>query len=637
MSSSFALPTPLQNFQAVGKYARWREDLGRRELWPETVRRYRDFFEPRSTDALSSRRWNELESSIVNLDAIPSMRALWTAGPAAEKDEVAIYNCSYLTLSRPEAWDEAMYMLMCGVGVGYSVERHHVEKLPGVPTVLHPVDDVIVVADSKVGWASSYRRLIKMLYAGFVPKYDLTRIRPAGAILNTFGGRASGPEPLDRLMRFTIKTFNDAAGRQLTTREAHEIMCMVADIVVVGGVRRSSLISLFSEDDFEILNAKTGNWFDTHPHLGMSNNTQVTHGRPPLGKLMHTFASMVSSGYGEPGICNREALQRQAARFGRRDPSIEYGMNPCGEIILRDRQLCNLSAAVARPSDTLDDLKRKYGYAVDFGTVQAGMTDFRYLSAQWKRNCEEERLLGASLDGIPDHPVLNGSQGRDERDRWQRELRDHGRRVAERTAEKLQIAIPAAIGALKPAGNSSVLHGAPSPLKPHHAPFYLRRTRINKNDPVYHFLSAVGVPMEDEVAHPDTTAVIAWPVKAPEGARTAHDWDAVESLEQWLSWQENFCEHKPSVTINYTDDEVPDLFKFVAEHYDKMAGVAFLATDDHKYVQAPYEEVDEATYWDAVSAFPEEIDWSLIGLFENDDQTTAARELACVSGVCTIP
>jgi ribonucleoside-triphosphate reductase len=627
------LTTPLQQYQHLSKYARWDEDAKRRETWNESIDRYFDFWEDRVPEAVSRTRWQELRHGFLTLDAIGSMRALWTAGPAATKDEVAIYNCSYLTVSRPEAFDEAMYLLMCGVGVGFSVEEHEVRKLPNVPDTLRDPNRIIKVRDSKYGWSESLRAVIKTLYAGYLPQWDTTGIRPRGTVLKTFGGRASGPEPLNQLFHHVVDTFTAARGRKLSSLECHSIMCMILAIVEVGGVRRAAGIDLFSVRDRDMMNAKVGS-FPTHFH--MTNNSGVFEGQPRPDHFFKYWSTMIKSHGGEPGIFNRAAAQEQAARWGRRDGNLAYGTNPCGEIILRDCGLCNLSAAVARPTDSLDELKRKYGMAVDLGTIQATATNFKHLTPKWQRNAEEERLLGASLDGIPDHPVLNGSEGKDTLKTWLNELRDHGRRVAESTAGRLSIAVPVAIGALKPAGNSSVLHGAASPLKPHHDRWYFRRTRISKNDPMYHFLAWYGFPIEDEIGYEDTKAVITWAVKAPEGARTRHDWSALDMLDLWLTYRDEFCEHNPSCTVNVRDEEWGDVAAWVYRNFGKVTGITFLPHDGGHYRQAPYEDATEAEFDAWTETVPQEVDWSLLSQFETTDLTTGARELACVGGVCEI-
>lgn len=630
------LPTTYQQFIYRSKYSRWRDDLNRRETWPETIRRYRDFFEPRSTAALSSARWTELEYAILRLDALPSMRSLWSAGPALERDQVAGYNCSFLTVSRPEAWDEMLYILMCGCGVGYSVEKKHVAKLPVVPMKMF-VDAVrpIRVADSKIGWAVALRELITDLYAGVARTWDVSAVRPEGAILQTFGGRASGPEPFERLMRHIVDVFFKARGRRLTPLEAHGIATKIGDIVVVGGVRRAAMIALFSQSDREMLESKDGDWFAANPHFMMANNTQIFDDRPERPVFDRTFTMLADSGSGEPGVTNQTALRAQASRWSRRDPALDYGMNPCGEIILRDMQFCNLSSAIARPTDTLETLLRKQTAAVQFGVMQSTVTDFRHLDPAWQKNCEDERLLGVSIAGVADHPVLNLSQGRDDMKKWANVLRDNARRVAEGDANSLGISVPAAIGCLKPDGNTSQLTGAASPLKPWHDLKFVRRVRANKSDPVARVMADHGVPHEDEAWHPDTTYVFSFAQSAPPGAATRHDWTALEHLALWKAWRDEYCEHNPSVTINVRPDEWTGVAEFVWSNFNDVTGIAFLPhdDDDNTYVQAPYESIDDDEHAKLLAAMPA-IDWRFLELYEQTDRTTGSQELACVSGVC---
>lgn len=631
------LPTTYQQVIHRSKYSRWRDDLGRREHWPETANRYINFFRDRHPDLFKPRYWDQLEKSIVVLDDLPSMRALMTAGRALEKDHVAGYNCAYLTVSRPEAWDEMMYILMCGTGVGYSVEEKYVSQLPTVPSELAPAEcPPIKVRDSKYGWAEATRKIIKGLYDGVIYDWDLSGIRPEGAVLKTFGGRASGPDPLARFLHHVVKTFYIARGRKLTSIEAHGISTMIGDIVVVGGVRRSAMIALFSEGDHRMLTAKTGEWFNNNPHYGMANNTQVFDSQPSAGEFMKTFGVLADSGSGEPGIMNRAALRAQASRFGRRAPDLDYGMNPCGEIILRDRQFCNLSSAIARPGDTLDDLKRKQTHATHFGVMQSVLTDFKHLTAKWKENCDEERLLGVNITGIPDHPVLNMSQGYDDLKKWANALRDNARRVAEGDAKKIGITVPAAIGTLKPDGNTSQLTAAASPLKPWHAKHFIRRIRGNKTDPVSRMMVDQDVVHEDESWHPDTTWVFSFPQAAPEGAATRHDWTAVDQLKLWLAWHEEYCEHKPSVTINVKPHEWLGVAQFVWENFDKASGIAFLPDEDHTYVQAPYEECTREEYDELMKLTPPDLDWNFLQLYEESDRTTGSQELACIGSSCEV-
>jgi ribonucleoside-triphosphate reductase len=634
------LPTAYQQSIHATKYSRWRDDLGRRELWPETVDRYLQFWESRLPELLAPHETEFLRSSLVNTDAVPSMRCLMTAGPALEKDEVAGYNCSYVTVSRPEAWDEMMYMLMCGTGVGYSVEARYTSKLPAVPPVGKfreaATDEVIVVADSKYGWAESFRRLIKQLYVGVIPKWDTSKVRQSGAVLKTFGGRASGPAPLEALFRHCVTIFTEAAGRQLTPRECHSISTKIGDIVVVGGVRRSAMISLFDAGDRDMFNAKMGDWSSVDPHFGMANNSAVYEQKPSVPQFMKAMATLVKGQSGEPGIFSRAAAREQATRFGR-DGNHEFGVNPCGEIILRDRQLCNLSEAIARPDDDYVTLARKVEVATIFGTLQSSLTNFRHLSPQWKRNCEDERLLGVSIAGVPDHKVLNGRSGKKQLHEWQERLRDLTWEVNAKWAERIGINPTKSPTCLKPSGNTSQLVNASSPLKPQHDKYFVRRTRGNKTDPVSRFLRDRGVVCEDEAWHPETTWVFSWPMKAPAGALTRHDLSAIEQLELWHDWREHYTTHNPSVTVNVKRDEWLDVSAWLWRHWDNLTGIALLPDEDHTYVQAPYESCTRQKYEALLKQTPQSFDWTQLTQYETNDRTESARELACAAGVCEIP
>lgn len=613
------------------KYSRWREDLGRRETWEETVDRYVGFF--RGRVPLHDATWKELHGAILSHDIVPSMRALMTAGPALEKDEVAGYNCSYLTISRPEAFAEMVYLLMCGVGVGYSVEEQYVEQLPEVPA-LEMGDHTIVVADSKYGWSDAVRAVIKSLYVGKVPAWDLSKIRPAGAPLKTFGGRASGPAPLEDLLQHICYTFSAAQGRRLTDLECHSIATKIGDIVVVGGVRRSAEISLFSAHSGRMASAKSGEWWRDNPHFGMANNSAVWKGqRPSPEQFLDVMTTLIKSKAGEPGIFNRDAAKRQAARTGRRDPNHDFGCNPCGEIILRDRQLCNLTEVIARPTDSVEDLQRKVHLATILGTVQSTLTKFRHLSPQWQRNCEEERLLGVSITGIYDCPLLY-TPGT-ELDSLLMLLKGTSITTNKKYAAKLGIPQSTAVTCVKPSGNTSQLVDSASGIHPRHAEFIIRRNRGNKSDPVARFLADSGVPHEDEIHHPDTTWVFSWPQRAPKDAVTRDQVSAVQHLELWKTYHEHWCEHKPSVTITVRDEEWPDVIAWVWRNWDDMSGVAFLPFDDHSYQQAPYEAVTEEQLVALEARIPA-LDWSLLTAYETDDRTEGHRELACTAGACEL-
>lgn len=643
------LPDLYRQQIAATRYSRWDETKGRREQWPETVERYLGFITGQAEThghTLSEETTDELRQAILNCRAMPSMRSLMTAGPALERDNVAGFNCSYLAVNRPQAFDEAMYILMCGTGVGFSVERQFVNQLPEVPE-LHPCDDQIVVADSKIGWASALRRLIATLYAGSIPTWDVSRVRPAGARLKTFGGRASGPEPLVDLFKYTVDIFKAAQGRKLSSVEAHGLMCKVGDIVVVGGVRRSALISLSNPSDERMRDAKQGQWWDSHPEYALSNNSAAWTERPSVERFMDEWAALIRSKSGERGIVNRAGMQKHVAANGRRDPNHDFGTNPCSEIILRDRQFCNLSEVVVREDDTYETLAEKVRLATILGTLQSTMTNFRYLSSAWKKNTEEERLLGVSLTGIMDHPVLNGSKVQAGYANFLRDNRKELRGVLEdlkqiaidtnaEWAEKLGIEPSTAITCVKPSGTVSQLVDSASGIHPRYSKYYIRTNRASKNDPVAQFLAWSGIPVEDEVLHPETTWVFSYPMKAPEGCVTRHDRTAIEQLELWLTYAEAWCEHKPSITVYVKEHEWLEVGAFVYKHFDRMSGVSFLPSDDHTYRQAPYQEITEEEYLKLKAEMPESLTWEALVGFEVEDSTEGVKELACTAGGCEV-
>lgn len=658
MTDLATLPTLYQQQIHKTRYARWREELGRRETWGETVERYLHTVVIDRAGELGTRvdipLEQELQEAILGLEVMPSMRAMMTAGPAMQRDNVAAYNCAYLKVNRVEAFDEAMYILMCGTGVGFSVERQYVNELPEVPE-LFPSDTTIIVRDSKIGWAKAYRELLKLLYAGSIPNIDTSRVRKAGARLKTFGGRASGPGPLEDLFRYTIETFQAAQGRKLNSIEAHGLMCKVGDIVVVGGVRRSALISLSNPSDERMRDAKSGAWYDdpAREHFALANNSAAWTEKPEAERFIEEWTALIKSKSGERGIINRKGLQAQVARNGRRDPDHDFGTNPCSEIILRDRQFCNLSEVVVRSTDTIEDLERKVRLATILGTFQSTFTDFRYLSKQWQRNCEEERLLGVSLTGIMDHPVLSGRssliQGAE--GEWRGlpvnetavdlpEVLERLRQVAIDTnaewAEKLGINPATAITCVKPSGTVSQLVDSASGIHPRYSEYYVRTNRGSKNDPVAQFLAMQGIPVEDEVRNPDTTYVFSYPMKSPDGAITRDQVSALDQLRLWLTYAEFWCEHKPSITVYVRDEEWLEVGAFVYKHFDKMSGVSFLPHSDHVYQQAPYSEIDEATYNALIAEMPTSIDWDLLEAYEREDSTTGTHELACSAGNCEI-
>ena len=652
------LPSDYQNFIALSKYARYLPIEQRRETFEETVDRYVDYFwdatDTENTGALLDEA-TEIREAILNLEVMPSMRSLMTAGAALERDNVAGFNCSYLVMNRQRAFDEVLYILMCGTGVGFSCERDEVKNLPLVSEGMFPTDSTIVVSDSKIGWASAFRELISLLYSGKVPKWDLSRVRKAGEPLKTFGGRSSGPEPLDSLFRYSVNLFSSACGRKLSSLEVHGLVCKIAEIVVVGGVRRSALISLSSFSDDRLRHAKSGSWWVDHPEYRLANNSVAYTEKPDVVSFMREWLALVESKSGERGIFNREAARKSAGLSGRRDTSFSFGTNPCSEIILRDRQFCNLSEVVVRENDTFDDLKRKVRLSTIIGTLQAGQTNFRYLSKAWKDNTEEEALLGVSLTGIMDHPVLSGSEGfigswfgeevmTIDQDGYPiydlGEILEALKEVAVETnkefAEKLGINQATAITCVKPSGTVSQLVNSASGIHTRHSDYYIRTVRADKKDPLAEMMVAEGFPVEEDVMNPKDTWVFSFPVKSPDGAVTRDDRTAIQQLEHWLIFQRHWCEHKPSVTINVKDDEWMEVGSWVWEHFDEVSGVSFLPHSNHTYQQAPYQECSKEDYESLLSRMPKDVDWGLVGLYENGDMTTGSQELACSGGACDI-
>lgn len=618
-----------QQFIALSRYARWLPHENRRETWNETVDRFiTNVVAPRATDKILTER---LRSAIQHLDVLPSMRALMTAGPALDRCNVAAYNCSYLPVDSPRAFDETMYILMCGTGVGFSVEEQYVSKLPIVNEHFERSDSTIKVGDSKAGWARGLRELIGLLYSGQIPRWDLSAVRPSGARLETFGGRASGPEPLDSLFRFVVNVFTRAAGRRLTSLECHDIMCKIGEVVVVGGVRRSAMISLSNVNDVDMAKAKSGNWWQDNVQRALANNSACYTDKPSTGVFLHEWTNLYESGSGERGIFNRAASQRQAAKNGRRQSDIEFGTNPCSEIILRPYQFCNLTEVVVAPTDNLEVLKRKVELATILGTIQSTLTDFKYLRKIWQTNTEEERLLGVSLTGILDNLWLTKFSGN-----ALEELRQHAVDVNKVWADMLGIPASTAITCVKPSGTVSQLVDAASGIHPRWSPFYLRSVRADNKDPLTEFLKHVGVPNEPDWTKPDNTTVFYFPQKSPEGALVRRDLSAIEHLEIWKRFQDQWCEHKPSITVNVRESEWVDVGAWVYKNFDSVSGVAFLPMDDHTYKQAPYQEITEDEYNEWMAKMPAEIDWTLLRNFETVDTTAGSQDLACSGGVCEV-
>ncbi len=624
------LPTDYQTFIYKSRYSKWLPDKGRRENWSETVSRYMNNV---VKDMVSKDVFNELEQAILSLEIMPSMRAMMTAGPAADRDNTCMYNCSYVAVDDPKAFDEIMQVLLCGTGAGFSVERQYINKLPEVPELFES-ETTIVVQDSKEGWAKSFRQLLALLWAGEIPKWNMSKIRPAGARLKTFGGRASGPAPLVDLFNFTVQTFKNAQGRKLNALECHDIICFIGQIVVSGGVRRSAMISLSNLSDDRMRHAKSGQWWENAGHRALANNSVAYTDKPDMDSFLREWTSLVESKSGERGIFNREASKKQAAKYGKRDPNFEFGTNPCSEIILRPNQFCNLTEVVVRAKDDVDTLERKVRLAAILGTIQSTYTKFPYLRKVWQRNTEEERLLGLSLTGIMDNPLMTS------KNKGLEKTLAHLRRVANDTnteyANTLNIPVSTAITCVKPSGTVSQLVDSSSGIHARHSLHYIRTVRGDINDPLTQFMKDQGIPNEPCVMKPDTTVVFSFPIKAPHKAITRNDMTAVEQLETWLTYQRHWCEHKPSVTCTVRDDEWLEVGAFVYKHFDEMSGISFLPHSDHTYQQAPYQECSKEEYNELLKAMPRNIEWSALCDYEKEDNTVAMQTLACSGDSCEI-
>ena len=634
------LPTDYQNFIALSRYARWKEDEQRRETWGETVSRYFDYMTKHLKDkhsfTLTSSLRSELEEAVLSQEVMPSMRALMTSGPALDRCHVGGYNCSYVPIDSPRAFDETMYILMCGTGVGFSVERHNIEKLPIVNEDFHETDTIIKVGDSRPGWAKSLKELIAMLYTGQVPKWDTSEVREAGARLKTFGGRASGPQPLVELFNFCIEVFRKAAGRRLYPIECHDIMCKIGQVVVVGGVRRSALISLSNLNDDQMRTAKSGLWWEYEKQRSLANNSIAYKVKPEMGTFMREWTALYESKSGERGIFNRQSAKKQAAKNGRRDTDWDFGCNPCSEIILRPYQFCNLSEVVVRDTDTEDTLRRKVGLATTLGTFQATLTDFKYLRKIWKNNTEEERLLGVSLTGIMDNKLMADKVRTADLAEMLEELKAVSVKVNASISKKLGINQSTAITCVKPSGTVSQLTDSASGIHARHNPYYIRTVRADNKDPLTQFLIDAGIPSEPDVGKPKSTTVFSFPMKSPNGAICRTDMTAIEQLNLWLKYQRHWCEHKPSVTITVKEDEWMDVGAWTYEHFDEVSGISFLPFSEHIYEQEPYQDCTKAEYTAMLKTMPKAIDWNKLQEFEKEDTTSGGRELACTAGTCEV-
>jgi len=644
------LPTIYQEYIHLSRYARWDYDLGRRETWDETVGRYFNFFtewlEEKNDYKLENGERTELENAVKELNVMPSMRCLMTAGPALKKENVAGYNCSYIKVDSPRSFDEILYVLMNGTGVGFSVEQEHTNQLPAVPDELYDTDTVVVVADSKLGWAKAFKELVSLLYGGLIPKWDVSKVREAGAPLKTFGGRASGPAPLVDLFKFTINTFKNSLGRKLHPVECHDIVCKTAEIVVVGGVRRSALISLSNLNDREMRFAKHGEWYTHNIQRALANNSVNYKEKPDVGTFMREWLSLYDSKSGERGIYNGMSAKKTVEQLNerykdgdgefitRRATREDFGTNPCSEIILRSREFCNLSECVVRREDTRESLKEKVRTAAILGTFQSTLTEFKYLSREWKKNCDEERLLGVSLTGIMDNPLTNGSKKG--LDKLLEELRDIAYETNKEWADKLGIPVSAAITCVKPSGTVSQLVDSASGIHARHNPFYIRTVRADNKDPLCKLMQDMGFPNEVDVTKPEHTTVFSFPMKTPKGAVCRMDMTALEQLELWKVYAESWCEHKPSVTISVKEDEWVEVAAWVYEHFDSISGISFLPFSEHVYRQAPYQDCTEEEYKEALKTMPKNVDWAELSKYESQDYTIASQELACTAGGCEI-
>ena len=621
-----SLPSVYQSVIAMSRYARYLPEENRRETWEETVDRMVNYLSSKNKGL--TKEFKEIREAVLNLEIMPSMRLMMSAGEACERDNIAAYNCSYLAMNNKRAFSEALYILMNGTGVGFSCERQEISKLPSIPETISNCDDVIVVGDSKLGWAKSFKKLLSSLWEGDIPTIDYTQVRPAGARLKTFGGRASGPEPLKRLFDFVIETFKHAQGRKLTSIEVHDITCMIGEIVVVGGVRRSALISLSNLTDKRMREAKMGAWYNDFAYRGLANNSVAYTERPDMETFMDEWVSLVKSKSGERGIFNRVAAQVQAEKQGR-EKDLNYGTNPCSEIILRDKQFCNLTEVVVRANDTKETLTRKVQLATILGTLQSNLTNFQFLSAEWTKNTKEERLLGVSLTGIMDAKITSNPDPI-----FLEELKNEANKTNKKYAKMLDIEPSKSITCVKPSGTVSQLVDSASGIHTRHSPYYIRTIRMDKKDSIYEFLKDKGVQVEDEQFRPDSTAVFSFPIKAPSGAITRDDKTAIEQLENWLVYQRHWCNHKPSVTISVKDNEWMDVGAWVWKYFDEISGISFLPHSDHSYVQAPYQECTKEEYQALLKKTPKDVDW--LSFKEEEDNTEGSQTLACTGNACEI-
>ena len=633
------LPTEYQSFIHLSRYSRWLPDEGRRETWIETVSRFSNFMQIHLKKNLGveieSETWRQIEDYIIGLSVMPSMRALMTAGTALERENVAGYNCSYIPIDNPKAFDEILYILMNGTGVGFSVERQYADKLPTIPDrEFEKTDDVVSVSDSKEGWARAFKDLISYLYTCRIPKINVSKVRPAGQRLKTFGGRASGPQPLVNLFDFVIEKFKNAKGRKLNSMECHDIACKTGAVVVVGGVRRSALISLSNLSDQRLRAAKSGAWWETTPERALANNSVVYTEKPDAGIFMKEWLSLYESKSGERGIFNRVSAQEKARENGRRNGGYDFGTNPCSEIILRPNQFCNLTEVVVRPMDTEESLHSKIEVATILGTIQSTLTNFGYLRKRWQQNTEEERLLGVSLTGIMDNSLLN--RRRHKLPEMLQSMKNKAVVTNKEWADKLGIPQSTAITCVKPSGTVSQLVDSASGIHARHNSHYIRTVRGDNKDPLTEFMKEQGIPNEPDVMKPDHTTVFSFPMECDESAVFRNTYSAIEQLEIWKTYAQHWCEHKPSVTISVKEEEWVNVGNWCWDNFNYLSGVSFLPFSDHTYQQAPYQDIDKEQYESLQSKMPAKIDWSKLQDFEKEDNTRGSQELACTAGSCEL-
>lgn len=632
-----AIEDPYRNFIAVSRYSRWLEEEGRRETWAETVDRYFTFMKQHMNENYPKVKidWKRLEKAVLNHEVMPSMRGLMTAGPALARENLAQFNCSFIAVDDLRAFDEALYILMNGVGLGFSVESQHVSQLPTINEHFEHTSSTIVVGDSKAGWARGFRELIALLWQGQIPKIDVSNVRPAGARLKTFGGRASGPQPLVDLYDFTIGIVRNAAGRKLTPFEAHRIMCKIGEVVVVGGVRRSALLGQSDLNDYDVAHAKSGAWWELNPELALANNSAAFYKKPSIGEFLQFWGDLYESKSGERGIINMEGL-RNSGLAPRRDLHQIAGLNPCAEILLRSKELCNLTEVIVSPDDTLDDLESKVNIATILGTIQSSLTNFKYLRKAWSDNCNEERLLGVSLTGQMDNALLNGGQGLEFAANYLTQMREKAIYTNARYAKMMGINPSTAITTVKPSGTVSQLTDSASGMHVRHSKYYIRTVRADNKDPLTQFLKDMDIPNEPDVMKPEATTIFSFPIKAPEHAQTRADLTAIQQLEVWKVYKKFWTEHNPSITVSVREDEWIEVANWVYKNWEFIGGISFLPYSEHTYKQAPYQEITEADYYLAEAAMPRNIDWSMLSAYEFEDTTTGTQELSCVAGNCEI-